>query len=80
MNLCAAFQGLEDCEHAGGNEFIWGDFCRNNFQGEAKSTDYGEGILVAVKPPGISQSPRGIMLRIMYQQEFPWIYELLEEP
>lgn len=75
MNLCAAFQGLNDCEDAAGVDARWGDYCRGDFSGVPRPANIGEGILVALKAPGFPQLPRGLELVLLYEQESPWVYE-----
>jgi hypothetical protein len=77
MNLCAAYSDLVDCEHAGGKDFTWGNFCGNNTTGEA-TLGNGDGFLIVMELPALSQPPRGIQLRLMQIQELPWSYKLKE--
>jgi hypothetical protein len=76
MNLCAAFPNLSDCEHTGGTEKDWNNFCSLS---HTRVQSNGEGILAVMGAPSLSQPPRDIQLSLVFKAEMPWGYEL-EEP
>jgi len=76
MSLCAYAPDLADCQHAAGKKGLWRNYC-DNTNGEEKVTD-DEGILIVMGVPALIQPPRGIQLRTMTLDEFPWGYDLKE--
>ena len=73
MNLCAAFPRLEDCEHTGGKDKTWNNFCSHK-----RIQSNGDGILAVMGSPSLSQPPRSIHLFLVFSGEIPWAYELKE--